>query len=168
VYNPKLGFSRNLYENINVTLTGGYGTRKADKADDKDVFTGRLDFSSQYKRLNATVYGEKGFFDDYTSAESLGFYKFWRAGFNGRYQFLERLWLNAFIYFEEDEFVDIDVTEKYYNCRATLNYRILKWAYLSLDYQYNERDSDIPFGDYERNRVFFRITFEYDVAEKYQ
>ena len=87
---------------------------------------------------------------------------------DARYQILERLWLDAFLFFEKDNFVDRDRTDKFYNARARLNYRILKWAYLSLDYQYNERDSNIPFEDYQRNRVFLRITFEYDVAEKYQ
>ena len=168
VHNPRVGFSRDLYENLNLTVSGGYAARKADDTGDEEFFTGRLDFSGEYKSLNATVYGERGFFDDYTDADSDGFYKFWRTGLDARYQILERLWLDAFLFFSKDKFADRDRTDKFYNARARLNYRILKWAYLSLGYQYNERDSNIPFDDYQRNRVFFRITFEYDVAEQYQ
>jgi predicted porin len=168
VHNPRVGFSHDLYENLNLTVSGGYALRKADDTDDEEIFTGRLDFSSEYKSLNVTVYGERGFFDDYTSAESDGFYKFWRTGLDARYQILERLWVDGFLFFEKDNFVDRDRTDKLYNVRARLNYRILKWAYLSLAYQYNERDSNIPFDGYQRNRVFFRITFEYDLAEEYQ
>jgi hypothetical protein len=168
VHNPRVGFSGDLYENLNLTLSGGYALRKADDTGDEEIFTSRLDLSGEYKSLNATVYGERGFYDDYTTAESDGFYKFYRIGLDARYQILERLWLEAFLFFAKDDFADRDRTDKFYNARAILNYRILKWAYLSLNYQYNERDTNIPFEDYERNRVFLRITFEYDVAEQFQ
>jgi predicted porin len=168
VHNPKLGFSRSLYENVNVTLTGGYAVRKTHETNDEDLFTGRLDFAAQYKHLNATVYGERGFFDDYTSAESLGFYKFWRTGLDARYQLLERLTAAAYCYYEKDEYVDQDRTEEYTTLHGRLNYQVLKWTYLSLDYTFNKRHSDIPFDSYQDNRVFFQIRFEYDVAEQYQ
>jgi hypothetical protein len=166
IHNPRVGFSRDLYENISLTVSGGYAARKTDEKDDEEIFASRLDFTGRYKRLDATVYGERGYFDDYTSADSDGFYKFWSAGFNGNYQFLQRLWLDAFISFAELEFVDLDRTDKYYTARARLNYRVLRWAYVSLDYRYDERDSNRPLRDYQRNTVFFRITFEYDVAEE--
>jgi hypothetical protein len=168
IQNPRVGFSLDLYENLNLTVSGGYALRKADDTDDDEIFTGRLYSSGEYKSLNVTVYGERGFFDDYTSADSDGFYKFWRTGLDARYQILERLWFDASLFFEKDKFVDRDRTDKFYNARARLNYRILKRAYLSLDYQYNERDSNIPFDDYQRNRVFFRITFEHDIAERFE
>ena len=168
VHNPKLGFSRSLYEDLNLTLTGGYAVRKTKDRDDEDIYTGRLDFSGQYKRLNATVYGERGFFDDYTSSESLGFYKFWRTGLDARYQLLERLTAAVYCYYEKDQYVDQDRTDEYTNIRGRLDYRVLNWTYLSLDYTFNKRHSTIPLESYKDNRVFFRITFEYDVAERYQ
>ena len=168
VYDPGLGFSHSPHENISITASGGYALRKADDIDDEEAFSGRLDFTGRYKRLNATAYGAAGFGDDFTSADALGSNKFWRVGLNSRYQFLERFQFDVFLFLEEDKFLDIDRTDKYYNARGRLNYQPLRWLLFSLDYTYNERDSDAPFRSYTRNRVFFRITFQHDIAEQFQ
>jgi len=167
-HSPKVGFSRNLHENISLTVTGGYDLRKAEDGDDKRVFTGKLQFSGQYKRLSADISGRTGFADDFASAESLGFNRTRQIGLFARYQFLERLSLDAGFNFEELEFTDIDRTDKYYRLHSTLNYRLFKWAYLRFGYNYNERDSSAPNNSYRRNIVFFGITFEYDIAERFQ
>jgi len=168
VHNPRLGFSRSFLENLDVTASGGYAVRKTDDTDDEEVFSGRLDLSAQYKRLNATIYGERGYDDDYTSAESLGFYKFWRTGFDARFQLFERLSAEGYLYFSRDKFVDLNRTDKYYDFSGSLTYQPLKWAYFSLEYKYNKRDSNVPSESYERNHIFFRITFQHDFAEKFQ
>jgi hypothetical protein len=168
VHNPRLGYSRSLLENLDVTASGGYALRNADDTDDEEVFSGRLDLSGQYKRLNTTIYGERGFFDDYNSAESLGFYKFWRTGLDARFQLFERLSAGGYFYFSRDKFVDRDRTDKYYNFRGSLTYQPVKWAYFSFEYQYNKRDSTSRFESYTNNRVFFLITFQHDVAERFQ
>jgi hypothetical protein len=168
MHNPKFGFSHSLYENVSLTAAAGYLLRKVDNKDDEQDFYGQLNFTGQYKQLTATVYGERGFFDDYTSADSLGFYKFWRTGLDARYQLFERFRVEGFFYFERDKFVDIGRTDKYYNVRGRLTYQPLKWAYFSLDYQYNKRDSTSPFESYTNNRIFFQITFQHDIAERFQ
>ena len=168
IHNPKFGFSHSLYENVSLAASAGYLLRKVDNKDDEQDFYGQLNFTGQYKQLTATVYGERGFFDDYRSADSLGFYKFWRTGLDARYQLFERFRVEGFFYFEQDKFVDIGRTDKYYNFRGRLTYQPVKWAYLSLDYTYRERDSSAAFQSYDYNLFFFRITFEYDVAEQYQ
>ena len=89
-------------------------------------------------------------------------------GFNGRYQLLERLWAYGYFYYEEDDFVDLNREDEIWDARAGLNYQLLKWLFLSFDYQYNKRDSDIPFQSYTDNRYFGRITAQYDVAEYFQ
>ncbi len=39
---------------------------------------------------------------------------------------------------------------------------------LSLDYEYNERDSNIPLESFTDNRYLGRITVQYDIAEQFQ
>ena len=168
VHDPRLGFSRDLYEYVSVSATAGYALRDTKGRDDEEAFSGRLDFSGQYKQLAADVYGEVGFDEDFLSAEILGFYEFWRAGFNGRYQLLERLWADGSFYVERDRFVDLNRRDKILNIRGRLNYQVLRWLFLSFDYQYNERDSNIPFESYTDNRYFGRITVQYDIAEQFQ
>ena len=168
VHDPRLGFSRDLYEHVSVSATAGYALRDTKGRDDEEAFSGRLDFSGQYKQLAADVYGEAGFDEDFLSAEILGFYEFWRAGFNGRYQLLERLWADGSFYVERDRFVDLNRRDKIWNIRGRLNYQVLRWLFLSFDYQYNERDSNIPFESYTDNRYFGRITVQYDIAEQFQ
>lgn len=168
VHDPRLGFSWDLDETVSVTASAGYSFRKANSKDDEKVLSGRLDFSGQYKRLTADVYGEAGFDEDFLSAEILGFYKFWRVGFNGSYQLLERLDVQGFVYREKDRFVDLDREDRLWSIRAGLQYQLMKWLFLAFDYQYNMRDSNIPFESYRDNRYSGRITTQYDIAELFE
>ncbi len=168
VYDSRLGFSRDLYENVSVRASGGYGLRDPDEGDNQETFAGRFDFLTEYKRLNVTVYGETGFGLDFMTAESLGFNEFWRVGIDGRYQLLQRLWVNGFFFFLREDFDDITRTDKNWNVRGGLNYQLLRWLFLSFDYEFNKRDSTASFEDYTDNRYFGRLTAQYDIAERFQ
>jgi hypothetical protein len=168
VHSPKFGFSRDIHENLSWTVSMGYLLRTADERSNKEAFYGLLDFSGEYKRLSATVYGETGFRDDYSSAESLGFYEFWQTGLDVGYQLHERLNLEGFLYIEKEKFTDINREDKYYNARVRLNYQPLEWLLLSFDYEFNERDSSASLESFTRNTYFFRITLQHDIAERFQ
>lgn len=168
VHTPSLGFSREIRENISLLARGGYTLRDAKNRDDEEAFSGRGDLLARYKHLTVDLYGETGFDEDFTSVENLGFNEFWRVGFNGRYQLLERLWTEGFFYLESDRFVDLNRKDKLWNVRGRLNYQLIKWLFLSFDYEYNKRDSNIPFESYTDNRFFGRITAQYDIAEQFQ
>jgi hypothetical protein len=168
VHDPRVGISYDLYENTSLTASAGYAFRNVDKADDEETFSAELNVSSQYKRLGAEVYGETGFQDDFRSAEVLGFNEFWRVGFDGSYQLLRRLWAEAFLYVERDRFVDLERKDTISHIRGRLRYQPLRWLFLSLEYRYNERDSNIPFESFRDNRYFGRITVQHDVAEQFQ
>jgi len=166
VHVPSLGLSRDLYENVNLAASGGYAFRDADSpGDDEEAFFGRVDLAAAYKRLLLNLYGETGVGEDFSSAESLGFNEFWRVGLNGRYQLLERLFITGFFYIQEEDFSDRDREDTTWSARGTLDYQILRWLSLALDYEHNERNSDAAFEDYDDNRYFGRITIQYDIAE---
>jgi hypothetical protein len=168
VHHPRLGFSRDLYENVSVSASAGYAVRNANGRDDEEAFSGRLDFSGQHKRLRADLYGESGFDEDFLNAENRGFSEFWRVGLNGRYQLLERLSAQAFFYRERDHFVDTNRRDKLWNIRCGLSYEPVKWLFVSINYQHNTRDSDRLSQSYTDNRYFFRVTTQYDIAELFQ
>ncbi|MBW2058462.1 MAG: outer membrane beta-barrel protein [Deltaproteobacteria bacterium] len=168
VHDPKLGFSRALSEKVSLEASAGYAFRDTDTADNQETFTGTVRFSSQYKRLNTEVYGDTGFQDDFRTAESLGFNEFWRAGFRGTYQFLQRLWGDGYFYVERDDYTDIDRTDKYWDVRGVVRYQLLRWLFLSFDYEYFKRNSTAAGQSYTDNRFFGRLTARYDIAEKYQ
>ncbi len=165
VHNPNLGFTRDLYENVTLSASGGYAVRDADGRKDEDAFFGRGNFSAVYKRLTLSLYGETGVGEDFLSAESLGFNEFWRAGIDARYQLLERLQIAGFFYIEEEDFTDLDRKDTTWSVSGTLSYQILRWLFLDLEYEHNERDSNIDFESYDDNRYFGRITVQYDIAE---
>ena len=166
VHNPSLGFVRDLYENISLSVSGGYTLRHAEDRKDEEAFFGRTDLSARYKRLRLALYGETGFYEDFTTAENLGFNEFWRVGLDGSYQFFQRLWGDAYLYVEKDDYTDIDRTDKYWDIRGTLRYQLLKWLFLSFDYEHFKRDSTAPFESYTDNRYFGRLTVQYDIAEQ--
>jgi hypothetical protein len=168
VHEPTLGFSHDLYENVTLSAFAGYAYRNTDIRRDEDTFAGRLSLSGRYKRLNTEIYGETGFQDDFRTAESLGFNKFQRAGIEAGYQLFERLNVSGLFFTEENKFVDLDRIDKFRFVRGRLIGQILKWVFISFDYEYNRRDSNRAFQSYTNNRFFARITFQYDVAEKYQ
>jgi hypothetical protein len=168
VHDPRIGFSRDLYENVSLTASAGYAMSDAETREKEETFSGRGDFIAQYKRLTVDVYGEAGFDEDFLSAEALGFFEFSRAGFNGSYQLLERLWIEGFFFFERDKFVDVRRKDKIWNARGRIRYQLLRWLLLSFNYTYNERDSNIPFESFRDNRYLGRITVQYDIAEHFQ
>lgn len=165
VHDQRLGFSRDLYENVSVSASAGYAVRNADGGDDEGVFSGRLDFLARYKRLDAEVYGETGFGEDFSSAYSYGFNESWRIGFDGRYQLLERLSAQGHFYLENDHFVDLNRRDKLWNIQGGLSYQPLRWLIISFDYRYNKWDSNMSFPNYTDNRYLFRVTTQYDIAE---
>jgi len=165
IHNPSLGFTRQLYENVMFSATGGYVIRDAEGQKDEEAFSGRLDFSALYPRLTLSLYAETGVDEDYLSAESRGFNEFWRVGFTSRYQFLERLWAETFFHIIEEEFPDSDRRDTLWSARGSLEYQPLRWLFLSFDYEHNERDSNIPRESFENNRYFGRLTVQYDITE---
>jgi len=165
IYTPSLGFSRDLYENVNLSASAGYTLRDAEGRKDEEEFFGRGTFSAEYKRLLLSLYGETGTDEDYFSAKSLGFKTFWRTGLNSRVQLLERLWVEGFFYIQEEEFVDRKREDKLWSVRGRLNYQILKWLFVSFLYGHSERDSNVPLESYEDNRYFGRLNIQYDITE---
>jgi hypothetical protein len=169
VYEPKLGFSRDLFENVSFSASAGYTIRETDARDDDETFFGRLDFSRRQERLTAHVYAETGFDEDFSSAENLGFSEFWVVGLNSTYQLVERLSLGGFFFVERDDFVDVDRTDKLWRIRGSLSYEVLKkWLFLSFDYIYDKRDSNLAFESYTDNRYIGRITTQFEFEELFQ
>jgi hypothetical protein len=165
VHNPSVGLSRELQENLSLLLSAGYTLRKADRRRDEAAFSGRGELSADYNRLSLSVYGETGVDEDLISAESLGFSEFWRAGMSARYQLLERLSVTGFFFIDRDRYEDIDRSDTFWNARGDLNYQVLRWLFVILEYEHSERDSSVAGGSYEDNRYFGRIRGEYDLAE---
>jgi hypothetical protein len=168
VHNPSIGISRELLESLSLKASAGYDYRDVRDKSNENVFSGQLGLSGQHKELEFQLDGSTGFGEDLDSAESLGFYQFWAAGADFTYQLLQRLSLSASGYFEKDDYKDIERVDKYYTARGNLTYQPLKWLFLSILYEYNERDSSAEFESFTDNRYFFRITVQYDVAEQFQ
>jgi len=168
VHYPNVGFSRELYENVTLSASGGYAIRDAWGLKDEWTFSGRGDLSTRYQRLTLSLYGEAGFDEDFTSAERLGFNELWRAGVAGRYQLLERLWAGGFFFIERKRFVDLDRRDRLWSARGSLNFAVLRWLFLSFEYGHSERDSNIDGESYRDNRYFGRIIAQYDIAQQFQ
>ena len=168
VHNPSAGFSRDLTENVSLSASTGYSLRDAEGRKDEGAFSGRGDLSARYDRLSLSLYGATGFTEDFTSAENLGFSEFLGAGINGRYQLFKSFWVAGFLYIERDRFVDSDRRDTLWSARGSLNYQLLRWLFLSFDYEHNERDSNIPLESYEDNRYFGRLTAQYNITELFQ
>ena len=168
VHNPSAGISRELLENVSLSVSAGYSLRDAEGRKDEEAFSGRGDFSVRYDRLSLSLYGETGFAEDFTRAETLGFSEFWAAGCSGTYQLLERLWVDGFFYIGRDRFVDTDRRDRLWSARGSVRYGLLRWLFLSFEYVHSERDSNIPFESFRENRYLGRITVQYDVAEHFQ
>ncbi len=165
VHDPRFGFSRALYENITLSASGGYAVRDAEGRKDEGAFSGRGDLSALYRRLTLTLYGETGFDEDFISAERLGFNEFWRAGFIGSYQLLERLGIEGDFLIGRELFVDLDRGDSIWSVRGSLNYQFLKWLFLSFEYVHSARDSNIALKSYDDDRYFGRLTAQYDITE---
>jgi len=84
-----------------------------------------------------------------------------------RKRLYNRFW--EFFFVERDDFVDVDRTDKLWRIRGSLSYEVVKkWLFLSFDYIYDRRDSDLAFESYTDNRYIGRITTQFEFEELFQ
>jgi len=167
-HNPRAGVSHKFGETFEVAAMAGYAVRVVQDEKEDGTFSGRIDLSGTYKRLSVDVYGERGYDEDMLGAEILGFYEFWRAGVKGRLDLLERVWLDGYVYFEDDDFNAMDRRDRLYYARCILNVQVLRWIVLSGDYNFIERDSNVADESFQDNRFVVRVKFLKDLAEYFQ
>ncbi len=163
VHDPKLGVECEPYEGVSLTAAVGYSFRDTADQDDREVISARIDLSIEQERVTIDGYGELGFDEDFLSPEILGFYEFWRTGIKGKFQLTEKLLIEEFCYFDWGKYRDIGRIDKLFGAQGVVSYRVLSWLLLSLEYLYLERDSNIPYRSFKNNRMFVRVTFDYEL-----
>jgi len=173
LHEPRIGVSYAFSKPLSVTASGGYVLRSLKARKTEGTFSGRLQCTGRTERLTLDLLGEAGFDQDTLSAEVLGFFRYWRTGFEGRYRLLERLWVQGSIYYEEDEFLDIGRTDRFLYGKASASYQLLRWLFLSAAYMHLNRDTTAADPRYDDesfvdNRYAIQITCQYELADLFR
>jgi len=91
------------------------------------------------------------------------YYDSYEAGIALDHDLTRRLSFNAELRYQNDiyEMIDkSDRTDKYINGGAGLDYEVLRWLDVGIEYMYRSRDSDYPGIDYESNAFMISLSMD--------
>jgi hypothetical protein len=71
----------------------------------------------------------------------------------------DRWFLLAHGSWSRDDFEGITRTDDYYGAGGGVVYRVARWMFIDLSYQYRKLNSTVPTENFERDQVFLRPLF---------
>lgn len=159
-YNPSVGISYAIEEDISLAFDVGYFVNDYEQREDKSGLTGNASLTKQFRRGSINLSGLGGY--DYSNfgAENLGFSEFYEAAGSATYQITKRISGNVFGSYRNNEYKDITPEREDRTARAGLGLTIqpLEWMSIGLNYTFRSLDSTIDTNEYEENRGLIRIT----------
>ena len=157
VHTGSIGFDHQFSPDMSLTVGGGYFIQKNDRSDDENGYTYDASLIKRFERGSITVGGTGGWDENYLDAERRGFSRYWGAEASLQYQILEKLSGYVGGTYRFDKGVGSGKREaRRGNCG--INWRLLRWLSLSLDYSYSEMDDDDDTSDYTDNKVTLKLT----------
>jgi len=160
VYNPKIGINHAFTKTLSGQLEGGYywQDQKNGPTRSAPTYTAGLTNVDQRSTYNITLQG--GFYEDYFTSQNLGFARYHRLLISAYH----RLSRHFFVSMQGNgEYADYtsDRNDWIYGGGASAGYDLTKWFTVSLNYTYQQRNSDIDANDYTNNRVMIAIKAVY-------
>lgn len=168
VYNPTLGFSYQLDSNTRIDIGAGYYWQEFDDDlfDDEDGFlvTALADKVWPFRSGLFGVTLLSGYDIEDRGVADLGLNLYYQGMLRGEYRFSPRFLGTSSISYRWDEYpnTETDRTDKTLHATAGLEYQVLRWMFMNLNYDYEDRSSDISFDEYTDNRVTFTLTLRPD------
>lgn len=160
VYNPKIGIQHAFSRTLTGLIEGGYYWQdvKNGPTNSAPTYNASLTDSDQRTTYNITLQG--GFYEDYFTSQNLGFTKYHRLLVSAYHRLERRLFVSITGNGEYADFTS-DRHDWVYGGGATVGYDLFKWLSVSLQYTYQERNSNQDLNDYKDNKVMFAIKAAY-------
>lgn len=166
VHEAVLGVNLTLSPYTSLYLDAGYFIQQyeSDYSDDQQGPVFNFSFSTRRERFTFSVDASGGFDEDYFSTDDFGSSTFAKAIGRVDYQFSESVSLFGSLDYRWDDYFDADVKEDRIRAACGLSYDFWRWHTVSLQYTYNQRESDQSTRDYIDNRIAFQLRWAYPYA----
>ena len=158
-YVPSIGFKYDIEKDISLIADVGYYNTHSDFRDNTSNATGDLRLIKRFEhgQLNLAILG--GYDYNLYGAETLGYGEYYEASVSMRQQLAKYVYGNIFGSYRDTKYKDqSDREDKRPTVGVGLNWEVLQWMALGLDYRYRSVDSTIDTEDYTENRVAVRVT----------
>jgi len=157
-YNPSIGISYAIEEDISLSIDVGYFVNDYEQREDESGGTGNLSLIKRFSRGSVNLSGLGGYEYANFGAENLGFSQFYEAACSATYQVTRRISGNVFGSYRNDDYSDPEREDKTARAGLGLTIQPLEWMSIGLNYTFRSLDSTDNTNDYDENRLYFRIT----------
>jgi hypothetical protein len=160
VHSSGVRFSHDFTEHTSGSISGGYYVQDPERSDKQEGLIGTVSFERTSARSTLSLRGSTGYRQQLYEAENLGLSEYYLASGAFSYRLLERLSASISGLYREDDYQETasDRKDKTWGGGTALNWLMLRWLSVSIDYHYRERESDDPFDEYTDNRVMLTLT----------
>jgi hypothetical protein len=152
VHSGSVGLDHAFSPEYSISARAGYFMRVNDVTENSYGPSYSLFVTKAFARGSVTIGGDGGWEEAYLRRGVTRFRKYYGGTARGTYRILERLsiYAGAFYRRSKDD-REVEVT----NLRGDVGLRwsFMRWASLSLEYRYADRDDDIERDSYTNNRV---------------
>lgn len=169
VYEPSVGFNYQLDQNTRIDMAFGWYFVNDDGIrgnDDDFIITATADKVWPFRRGLFGITLLSGYDIDDGGTQDLGLNIYYEAIARTNFAFTPRFSAIATLGYRYDDYPRAGVggTEDRQTLTGTagLEYQVLRWLFLNLDYSYLDRSSTFEVNEYTENRVIFSITLRPD------
>jgi hypothetical protein len=166
VHQGVVGINLTLSPHTELYLDAGHFIQQyhSDYSDDQDGPVFNASFSTRRERTTWRIEASGGYDEDYFSSDDFGSSRFAKGLGRVDYRLTETLRIFGSFDYRWDDYYDADVKEDRIRATGGLNYEFWRWYTASLQYTYNQRESDQSSRDYVNNRIEFQVRWGYPVA----
>ena len=164
IYETSLGISYLFSTTLSASAKVGYYWQNPEIGENTNGFMLNADIAQHEGRNTYVLSVQGGYTQDFFTSQNLGFKKYYRAT-GSITHFLDRNFsIGCLGNIERTESVyDLGERDTLFGVGANLSYLPLKWLNFSLEYKYNQRNTNYQYevNEYKENRGMFTVTATY-------
>jgi len=159
-YDLSAGFDYTISKDTFMSVAAGYAWLDRDRSNNESAPSVGVTIKKTLKKGVIYLTGSGGYKEPTQGAETLGVREYYEAGTSVSYQFTKFLSGNAFASYRYDDYLEETPEREDKTTKAGLgmNFQVLKWMSLGVNYTFRTVDSDRSLEEYDENRVFFEIS----------
>jgi len=159
-YDLRAGVDYKISQDTYMSLSAGYAWLDRDTSDDESAPSLGITVKKTLKKGVIYVTGSGGYKEPTAGAQTLGIREFYEVGTSATYQLTRLFSGRAFASYRYDDYLEYtpEREDKTTKAGLGLDWQILRWMSLGLDYSFRTVDSDRDLEEYDENSVFFSIS----------
>jgi len=159
-YDPSMGVRYQLSEAIRMSGTAGYFLQDNRHRSSEGGYYFEADGTYDMERMRFGLEAGHGYDRAELEAENLGLTRYTRFLVRGEYDVTRYLNVDASAFYRKSEYLDRPEggVDDFYGAALGLDYQVLEWMFIRLEYGYNRVDSTIERNEYRENRGMIMVT----------